>query len=86
VSELIKKIYENVSDDEDEDMEDSDMEGSDIGYDGEEGYVDAEEELVEDAEKFSADDVEEAMKDAEKPVEEDAGDTINVKSELELEL
>ncbi len=79
VSELVKQILQNESEDEDEDMQDLDSEGSEMGSDGDEGYIDAAEEVVEDGGDGV---VEEAMKDA----EEDTGDTINVKSEPEHEV
>lgn len=86
VSELIKKIYESEPEDEDEDIEDADSEGSKIGSDGDGGYVDAEEELVEDTGKVSAGVAEDATADSEMLVEGDTGDAINVKNELELEV
>jgi hypothetical protein len=86
VSELIKKMYETETDDEDEDIQDPDSEISKVGSDGDEGYVEAEEESVEDAGNLSAGVVEEAMNDSKMPVEEDIGDIIHVKNEPELEL
>lgn len=86
VSELIKQIFESDSEDEDEDTRDPSSEGSKMGSDGDEGYIDEEDEHIEDAEKVSTGAVEEAIKDRERPVGEDTGNTINIKSELDLEI